>query len=195
MFLGKYICDECEYPNAIKAAYCEKCGAALDETITIGDSFRDELLQRASQEANKHYSMEFPAIQMYEDDDIEQDSIEISIGRDVILVEQSTGIEFCIPHDVTDKIIVGRGNSEKFNVPMIDLSHISGWVGGVSRYHACMKWSNDNLFLMDNSSKNGTFLNGERITPKQIYKITDNDTIRFGFVKLFVKYQAVMERL
>ncbi|OGR02079.1 MAG: hypothetical protein A2284_11840 [Deltaproteobacteria bacterium RIFOXYA12_FULL_61_11] len=47
---------------------------------------------------------------------------------------------------------------------------------GISRHHATIVRRDDTYYLKDNDSRNGTFLNGERITDEQILR--DGDKIR-----------------
>jgi putative peptidoglycan lipid II flippase len=53
----------------------------------------------------------------------------------------------------------------------------------VSRFHAAVALKPDGkLFIADLESRNGTFLNGQRLLSGEAYEIADNDLIRFGDV-------------
>lgn len=51
---------------------------------------------------------------------------------------------------------------------------------GVSRRHAVIKNREDQYFLEDLDSKNGTFVDGQQLKPKERVLLTDGVTLRFG---------------
>lgn len=55
--------------------------------------------------------------------------------------------------------------------------------GAVSRYHANLQWLNEELILTDNSSVNGTFVNGQKVEQIQL---KDGDSLRFDAVEFRV---------
>jgi hypothetical protein len=50
----------------------------------------------------------------------------------------------------------------------------------VSGYHAEIKQQGHNYILVDKGSKNGTFVNGQRLVPHVDQLLNDGDTVRFG---------------
>lgn len=50
----------------------------------------------------------------------------------------------------------------------------------VSRFHALVTFENDEAYLKDTDSSNGTFLNGKQIPPQKKCKLTDGDKIKVG---------------
>ena len=55
-----------------------------------------------------------------------------------------------------------------------------------SRQHACLSFENNELFLEDLNSANGTFVNRSRIYPGQKRQLAPNDIIQIGNVQLKV---------
>jgi len=55
-----------------------------------------------------------------------------------------------------------------------------------SRQHACLSFENNELFLEDLNSSNGTFVNRTRIYPGQKRQLAPNDIIQIGNVQLKV---------
>ena len=53
-------------------------------------------------------------------------------------------------------------------------------LAGASRYHAKLMWKDDQWFIKDLESTNGTFLNGERIELGKEYKMKNGDVFRIG---------------
>ncbi len=50
----------------------------------------------------------------------------------------------------------------------------------VSRYHARITWDGRHLSLTDLGSSNGTFVNGQRLTPQVAQPLAQGDRVRFG---------------
>jgi pSer/pThr/pTyr-binding forkhead associated (FHA) protein len=50
----------------------------------------------------------------------------------------------------------------------------------VSRKHALIQKIGDNYFITDLKSKNGTFVNGERVPAKKYVKLKSGDSIQIG---------------
>ena len=69
------------------------------------------------------------------------------------------------------KVKVGRDPANDY--------HIAGKLQ-VSRCHAAFLYENQTWFLADNNSKNGTFVNGRRLTAGEKYQLTSNDRISFS---------------
>ena len=86
-------------------------------------------------------------------------------------------------------IIIGRG--ELLGVaPDFDLTPHGAYHMGVSRHHAKICLGEDRiLYTMDLSSSNGTFLNGERLTPYQLAQVRDGDQIKIGKLPIKVRFQ------
>ena len=61
------------------------------------------------------------------------------------------------------EITLGRPDRETDFLPVIDLTLVHGHKKGVSRFHAVIMTYGDGFGLSDNSSSNGTFINGRRI--------------------------------
>ncbi len=61
--------------------------------------------------------------------------------------------------------------------------------GLVGRHHADLIMQNGVFLLVDNNSKNGTFVNGQRLYPKNPYQLKEGDMIRFGNVDMRVEFR------
>ena len=89
--------------------------------------------------------------------------------------------------DLTDALIVGRAHPESGVYPNIDLSPFKAEEFGLSREHLQLKLKEDRVVVVDNSSSNGTWLNGERLEPMQDYWIRHMDLIKLGIMVLQVE--------
>ncbi|MDF5720356.1 MAG: FHA domain-containing protein [Rhizonema sp. PD37] len=64
--------------------------------------------------------------------------------------------------------LIGRSHSPYITVD-IDLSNYELSVPAtISRHHAVIKWANNKLQIIDLNSRNGTFVNGQQLTPQSV---------------------------
>ena len=82
----------------------------------------------------------------------------------IVLAGQNVGEMYKV---ATEQITMGRGGSA--DVRLVD--------EGISRFHCRIKVDGDDLYVEDLQSRNGTFLNGERISRR---KLEDGDKIQLG---------------
>ena len=80
------------------------------------------------------------------------------------------------------ELVVGRAH--KKSTPDIDLAPHQGAQAGVSRRHARLLRENDQWYLEDLGSTNGTFLNGTKVSPHEKIIIKKGDKVRFGQIEL-----------
>jgi len=80
------------------------------------------------------------------------------------------------------ELMVGR--AFKKNKPDIDLEPHGGTQAGVSRQHGRLICQNNQWFVEDLGSTNGTFVNGSKIAAHQPAAIHKGDIIRFGQIEL-----------
>jgi pSer/pThr/pTyr-binding forkhead associated (FHA) protein len=81
------------------------------------------------------------------------------------------------------EILVGRLDAAHGIFPELDMTADGGLEHGVSRRHARIYTRDGTCFVEDLDSTNGTFLNGERITPYLPYAFHDGDSLTFGTMK------------
>lgn len=87
-------------------------------------------------------------------------------------------------------IILGRRDPTTGATPDVDLTPYAGYRMGVSRKHASLKLTDNQLNLWDLGSSNGTFLNGTRLTPHRPYPVRDGDEVRLGQMILRLFFQS-----
>lgn len=80
--------------------------------------------------------------------------------------------------DIVGDVILGR--SAGSHVADVDLERFKASDHGVSRRHAMLRPSRNNLYLIDLESTNGTYCNAMRINCGMVRSITDRDTITLG---------------
>jgi len=76
--------------------------------------------------------------------------------------------------------IIGRVDNKSSYAPDIDLTPYNALQKGLSRRHAALVRYQGMVHILDLSSVNGTFLNGQRLAPEVPHLIRVGDKLRFG---------------
>lgn len=96
---------------------------------------------------------------------------------------------FSVDAETMKEITLGRGDPATGVMPTIDLSPYEAMEKGVSRNHAQIIRREDNaLHLIDLSSGNGTYLNGQRLVPNQARILRNGDEVRLARLVLLVEF-------
>lgn len=96
----------------------------------------------------------------------------------------STGRQIQLPS--TPEMHVGRLDAAHGIFPDLDLTPDSGLDEGVSRRHCKIHRQGSTFLIEDVGSANGTFLNGQRLTPYLPHVLEDGDEVQVGCIKLQV---------
>jgi serine/threonine protein kinase len=104
-----------------------------------------------------------------------------------ISLKQIACEQHILPPDQAE-LIVGRASKNK--TPDIDLAPYKGFKAGVSRRHSRLLRQDDQWFVEDLASTNGTFVNGVKIPPHQTIAIHRGDILRFGRLELEFRLEA-----
>ena len=99
-----------------------------------------------------------------------------------------TGRQIQLPS--TEEVQVGRLDAAHGIFPDVDLTSDGGLEGGVSLRHCKIYQRTSSYLIEDLGSANGTFLNGERLTPYLPHTLKNEDVIQLGQVKLEVIAQS-----
>jgi hypothetical protein len=98
------------------------------------------------------------------------------------LIISTSGRHICLPD--ASPVYLGRRDERRSIYPDIDLTQDGGATHGVSRQHACIYQGNNGTYVEDINSTNGTFVNGERLSPLQTYPLQHGDVLRLGQLEL-----------
>jgi pSer/pThr/pTyr-binding forkhead associated (FHA) protein len=74
---------------------------------------------------------------------------------------------------------------------LVDLAHLGAEKHGVSRLHCQLRRQGAHLILTDLGSTNGTYLNGERISPHMPHRLSEGDRLVLGTLHLAVFFGPV----
>lgn len=102
------------------------------------------------------------------------------------LIEEGTGTAFTLSADESH---VGRPDRKTGFTPAVDLSTLDT-ERTLSRRHARILRRDQTYFVReDTSSRNGTFVNGQRIPEATDVELHDGDEVRFGLVKTIFRHR------
>jgi len=85
-------------------------------------------------------------------------------------------------------LLIGRRNEESDHIPDVDMYPFAGYLLGVSRRHALIYQQNSRLMLEDLGSSNGTFINGERLSPNDPTPLYDGAEVSLGKLHFKVNF-------
>jgi hypothetical protein len=89
---------------------------------------------------------------------------------------------------LTDSLIIGRLNPGDELRPDVELNVFGAVEKGVSRHHLRIIRRNTLVYVIDLSSTNGTFVNGQRVLPNCQRVLRSGDELRLGYLKIKVKF-------
>lgn len=109
------------------------------------------------------------------------DQAALAATRAALLVHIASGREF--PLAETGELIVGRIDRATGFTPDIDLTSLDA-ERTLSRRHATLAKRDGAVYLCEpKTTRNGTFVNGDRIATGVAIKLNDGDQVRFGVVE------------
>ena len=91
---------------------------------------------------------------------------------------------------VYKELIIGR-QSDATLESTLDLSDLDAFNMGVSRRHAMIRRTESGFEIIDLTSRNGTWLNAERLVANKPYPFASGSQLRIGQMRLLVMYHTV----
>lgn len=92
--------------------------------------------------------------------------------------------------NVPSEAILGRYALSSLTQPRIDLSAYASYMSGVSRLHVAIRRNgNSDLEIQDLGSTNGTWINGERISPYQFKLLKSGDALKLGCLNVRLYFE------
>ena len=94
----------------------------------------------------------------------------------ILSIEEGGRIEL----PLSKEVIIGRLDAGRAIFPDVDLTSEGGMDMGVSRRHTRISLRENQVFIEDLNSLNGTFLNSTRLVPELPYPLKDGDQVQIG---------------
>lgn len=165
-------CSQCGKDNSGDAVFCYSCGNLLENARGRFDT--------------KHFE---ETGGLYTDDYFGPTS-------SLILELRTTGHYFELqPQEYDHELIAGRSTANSAMIPEIDLVDYRGEEMGVSRLHLSILYHPEDevLQVMDLGSANGSYINGQKLHPKEIRILRHADELRLGRLVIRVHYRHHMD--
>jgi hypothetical protein len=93
-----------------------------------------------------------------------------------------------LPLPQSNQAIIGRADPMSNFMPDVDLGSYDALAQGVGRRHARLLVQNGQMVVEDLDSTNGTFVNGQRLQPRQPQPLHDGDQLQLGRLGLQVRF-------
>lgn len=157
--LSVNVCPNCSHENRVGVLVCENCGRSI-----FDDIFNHTRLVTGFIAPTRP---------------LQADGTEwIPASRNITLRIRDAQTPIRI--DTLQRLVLGRVNNRNPRRPDIDLTAYRAFEKGVSCNHAILYREGDYLMLADLGSTNGSFVNGQRLTPHEPRILNSGDEIRLG---------------
>jgi pSer/pThr/pTyr-binding forkhead associated (FHA) protein len=152
-------CPFCDSVYPENTLFCDECGSYLAPS---SGQATDPLESEDSAEAAENGGGSFTTL--------------------VLTIDEGGRIEL----PLSKEVVIGRLDASHAVFPDVDLSNEQGAEKGVSRRHARISRRDDQVFIEDLNSLNGTFLNSTRLVADLTYPLKSNDQVQLGKLVLTV---------
>ncbi len=169
-------CANCGKKNRINEVFCYACGQLLEPPLS--KSLETTQFADATD-------------MLFTDEYFGDDSILTFIVRD-------TGERFELrPQARKHEMVIGRSSNTGSLAPDLDLATVEGANLGVSRLHIALRYEMNNsaIHIYDLGSANGSFINGQKLHPRETRILRNGDELRLGRLVLRIYYQHPGEQL
>jgi hypothetical protein len=89
--------------------------------------------------------------------------------------------------DIWRVTVLGRTDPHSAFRPDLDFMAYGAVRHGVSRRHTLIRPGDRHLYLIDQNSTNGTWVNGQRLAPGRDYPLSDGDIIELGALRMTLR--------
>jgi pSer/pThr/pTyr-binding forkhead associated (FHA) protein len=163
-------CPSCGHLHRPGTLFCSECGVYL----LTGGPLRTEPLPES----------DFPSTRADPWESGDKAGTSEAQRETMLIIIPPSGRQLTLPAE--GEAVIGRLDATRGVFPNIDLTPEGGLEGGVSRRHARIHKQKTQYFIEDLGSANGTFLNGQRLTPYLPHPLHDNDELQLGRVRIQV---------
>lgn len=173
------LCRNCSHQEIAGALFCSDCGARLNLDDQI-EPASTQMVEAISTQDNLGSTRDF-------DETIPPEAVPIVEGTGQFAM-QVLDIGETIPFEGKDDFTLGRASEGQPLIPEIDLNAYNAYEQGVSRMHAVITVRGDRVTITDLGSANGTWVNGDRVSPHTARVLNHGDLVTLGKFRL----QALM---
>jgi len=160
------ICTICKQQNVNSALVCSNCGAVLEDNPTGLVALPDNFSGRA-------------VTTLIDVNLIPEDGVGIQV--------EGSAQPFYV--SIYRELILGRQADATLEA-VLDLSQIDTYNMGLSRRHAILRRVDFGFEVIDLSSRNGTWLNGEHLIPNKPYPFASGSQLLLGRLAMVIVYRV-----
>jgi len=165
------LCPACNKENEDTVSVCRHCGARLGEFSTKFVGISDSSINASDVPIESFIDLEWIP--------------EIGIGIQVAGEPQPIYVP------LRKELVIGRTTEyTPLADDFLDLAHLKADTMGVSRKHAMIKRIEAGYEVVDLASRNGSWLNDERLVPKRPYPLANGSILRIGNMRLLIIYHS-----
>ncbi len=169
------LCPNCQAENEDAALVCARCGELLEETPTKFVAIAEKTGGQAGAPVENVESFIDVAL----------------IPEDGVGVYVAGAFKAYYAH-IYKELILGR-QAEATLEAVLDLSDADAGNMGVSRRHAKIRRAESGFEVLDLASRNGTWLNVERLIPNKPYPFASGSQLYIGRMRLIIVYHTVLK--
>jgi hypothetical protein len=168
-------CPNCGSKNQVNEVFCYSCGHMLENVQGANDT--------------RHFAS--ATDELYSADYFSMDSVLRLNIRDANEMFELR------PQLRNHELVLGRSTSNSPMSPDIDLTPAGAAEAGVSRLHVAVRYEAQDsaLQIYDLGSANGSFVNGQRLHPREIRILRNGDQLRLGKLVIYISYHHPGEEL
>lgn len=166
------VCPCCNYNNSVDSAYCSQCGTLL---LTAKGGLETLAVNTL---ATGNFTITNSATDKL-----------VATLDDNELALKFADTDSPVRIDRTKSIVLGR-DDDAGSRSVLNLTPHGAVEAGVSRQHAVIDNTDDELTITDLGSTNGTRLNGSRLTPHLPYILRSGDKVQLGTLSFYIYYKV-----
>lgn len=159
-------CVHCEFDNPDGEKLCLRCGMPLEQGDVGGTHRLDDVVQST--------------------DFTRWGTASLGMERKLRLLVR--GFDDPIEVSLSERLILGRYDTDTGESPDIDLAACNAQEQGVSRRHAALLIEDESLKIVDLGSANATHVNGQKLLAHQARILRDGDELRLGKLVIRVHF-------
>ena len=165
------LCPNCQHKEISGAVFCSQCGAQLLQPDT-GKTQKVHTAGAKKEDRISTSPLQAPPL------------TGLNSWLSLHMIESGQ----ILPLADRTEFTLGRAAEGQPIMPDVDLTPYNAYANGVSRLHAVIKQINNKIVVMDLGSSNGTYVNGERLSPYVEQPLSHGDTLFLGKLQLQVLF-------
>lgn len=169
-------CVHCDHENPENEILCIHCGMPITQALT------DDLVTPANKDGVTRTLDEASQLSAFP----RWGTARLGVERKLLF--HMRGYDQPLVVNLTEKLVIGRFDTQTGEVPDVNLEEFDAQKMGVSRRHAAILVEDDGLKVMDLGSQNSTYINGQKLFAHQTRILRDGDELRLGNLVIRINF-------